>query len=167
MLSIGSKILPTKGIVYLLNLILKSFTLQQRSTSNLYNSITQQELDVILHARKSLFSKNKPWEKTINEPLFDIAMGSYDGAEICELVGLYMLSFLGKVYWIQNVGLRENSSLKITITTNLKTVNFLDVTFNLCTRKYQPYNKPNDTPTYINVNSNHPPNIIKALPNSI
>ena len=28
MLSIGSKILPTNGIVYLLNLILKSFTLQ-------------------------------------------------------------------------------------------------------------------------------------------
>ena len=61
----------------------------------------------------------------------------------------------------------ENFGLKITITTNLKTVNFLDVTFNLCTGKYQPLNKPNDTPTYINVNSNHPPNIIKALPNSI
>ena len=57
--------------------------------------------------------------------------------------------------------------MKITITTNLKTVNFLDVTFNLCTGKYQPYKKPNDTPTYINVNSNHPPNIIKALPNNI
>ena len=61
----------------------------------------------------------------------------------------------------------ENSGLKITITTNLKTVNFFDVTFNLCTGKYQPYNKPNDTLIYINVNSNHPPNIIKALPNSI
>ena len=122
-------------------------------------------------------------------------MGSYDGAEICELVGLYILSFLGKVYGIQNVGLyrddglaclhkisgpasdkirkdiirtfRENFGLKITITTNLKTVNFLDVTFSLCTGKYQPYKKPNDTPTYINVNSNHPPNIIKALPNNI
>ena len=57
--------------------------------------------------------------------------------------------------------------MKITITTNLKIVNFLDVTFNLCTGKYQPYNKPNDTPTYINVNSNLPPNIIKVLPNSI
>ena len=119
-------------------------------------------------------------------------MGSYDGAEICEFVGLYIL---GRVNGIQNVGLyrddglaclhkisgpaldkirkdmirtfRENFGLKITITTNLKTVNFLDVTFNLCTGKYQPLNKPNDTPTYINVNSNHPPNIIKALPNSI
>ena len=62
---------------------------------------------------------------------------------------------------------RENVGLKTTITTNLKTVNFLDVTFNLCTGKYQPYKKPNDTPTYINVNSNHPPNIIKALSNNI
>ena len=121
-------------------------------------------------------------------------MGSYDGAEICELVGLYILSFLGKVCGIQNVGLyrddglacfrkisgpssdkiqkdmirtfRENFGLKITIATNLKTVSFLDVIFNFCIGKYQPYKKPNDTPTYINVNSNHPPNIIKALPNS-
>ena len=102
-------------------------------------------------------------------------MGSYDGAEICELVGLYILSFLGKVYGIQNVGLyrddglaclhkisgpasgkiwkdtirtfRQSFGLKITITTNLKTVNFLDVTFNFCTGKYQPFNKPNVTPT--------------------
>ena len=43
----------------------------------------------------------------------------------------------------------------------------MDVTFNLCTGKYQPYKKPNDTPTYINVNSNHSPNIIKALPDNI
>ena len=108
-------------------------------------------------------------------------MGSYDCAEICKLVGLYMPSFLGKVYGIQNVGFYrddglaclcnisgpasdktrkdmirtfwENSGLKINITTNLKTVNFLDVTFNLCTGKYQPFNKPNDAHTYINVNS--------------
>ena len=43
----------------------------------------------------------------------------------------------------------------------------MDVTFNLCTGKYQPYKKPNDTPAYINVNSNHLPNVIKALPNNI
>ena len=94
-------------------------------------------------------------------------MASYDGAEICELHGLYILSILGKVYGIQNAALyrddglaflhkisapaldkirkdmirlfRENFGLKITITTNLKTVNFLDVTFKLCTGKYQPY----------------------------
>ena len=60
-----------------------------------------------------------------------------------------------------------NFGFKLTIATNLKTVNFLDVTFNLCTREYQPYNKPNDTPTYITVNSNQLPNIIKAFPDNI
>ena len=163
---------------------------------NFYASITQQQLDIILHTRKSLlFSKDKPWEKTINKSLFDITMGINDGAEVCELVGLYVLSILVEVYGIQNVVLyqddglvclrkiigpvsdkirkdivrtfRENFSLKITITTNLKIVNFLDGTFDLCTGRYQPYKKPNDILTYINVNSNYPSNIIKPLPDSI
>ena len=88
-------------------------------------------------------------------------MGSYNGAEICKLVGLYILSILGKIYGIQNVCLnqdgglaclhiisgsasdkirkdiirtfRENFGVKATITTNVKTGNFLDVTFDLCT----------------------------------
>ena len=125
---------------------------------------------------------------------FDIKMGSYDGAKIYELVGLYILCILGRVYGIQNVGLyrddglaylhkisgsasdkirkdiirtsQENFGLEITMITNLKTFNFLDVTFNLCTGKYQPYKKPSDTPTCINFKSNHPPNIIKALPDT-
>ena len=92
--------------------ITKHLLLKAIEHAKLYTSITQQELDIILHARKSLlFSKNKPWEKTINESLFDITMGSYDGAEICELVGLYILSFLGKVYGIQNVGLYRDDGL--------------------------------------------------------
>ena len=35
------------------------------------------------------------------------------------------------------------------------------------TGKYQPYNKPNNNPLYINILSNHPPNIIKNLPGNI
>ena len=38
-------------------------------------------------------------------------MGSYDGAEFCELVGFYILSVLGKVYGIQNVGLYRDDAL--------------------------------------------------------
>ena len=63
-----------------------------------YTRITQEELDIILHARKTLlFSRYKTWKKPINESLFDIAMESYDGAEICERVSLYILSILGKM----------------------------------------------------------------------
>ena len=49
----------------------------------------------------------------------------------------------------------------------MKAINFLDVTLNLTTRKYQPYKKPDDNPLYINILSNHPPNIIKNLPSNI
>ena len=49
----------------------------------------------------------------------------------------------------------------------MKAVNFLDVTLNLTTGKYQPYNKPDNNPLYINIVSNHPPNIIKNLPRNI
>ena len=49
----------------------------------------------------------------------------------------------------------------------MKAVNFLDVTLNLTTGKYQPYNKPDNNLLYINILYNHPPNIIKNLPENI
>ena len=61
----------------------------------------------------------------------------------------------------------KDIGLKITIQTNIKIVNFLDVTLNLVTGTYQPYTKPNNLPLYINKNSNHPPNIVKAIPGSV
>ena len=62
---------------------------------------------------------------------------------------------------------KEDFDLSITCETNLKAVNFLDVTLNLATAKYQPYNKPDNNPLYISILSNHPPNIIKNLPGNI
>ena len=62
---------------------------------------------------------------------------------------------------------KQKFDLNITSKTNLKIVNFLDVTLNLSTGKYQPYNKPDNDPLYIDVNSDHPPNITKNLPDSI
>ena len=111
-------------------------------------------------------------------------MGSYDGAEICELVGLFILNHLGNSFGKENIGLYrddglaiiknksarladktrkelhkafEQFGLKITAESNLHVVNFLDVTFDLSTGKHKPYRKPNDDPLYINKHSNHPP----------
>ena len=61
----------------------------------------------------------------------------------------------------------ETLGLKITIEPNLTKVDFLDVTFNLETESFQPFRKPNDTPTYIHKDSNHPPHIKKNLPTAI
>ena len=57
--------------------------------------------------------------------------------------------------------------LKIEIETNLKIENFLDDTFNLTNSTYKPYRKLNDNLQYIHISSNHPPHIIKHLPDSI
>ena len=56
---------------------------------------------------------------------------------------------------------------RITIHTNLRIVNFLDITLNLIKGTYEPYKKENDTPIYIHTSSNHPPTITKQIPKSI
>ena len=61
----------------------------------------------------------------------------------------------------------KDLGLHITIQTNLKIVNFLDMTFNLNSGKYYPYRKPNDMPLYIHRLSNHPPLILKHPPAAI
>ena len=59
---------------------------------------------------------------------------------------------------------KEDFDLSITCKTNFKSVNFLDVILNLTNDKYQPYNKPDNNPTYINILSNHRANTNKNLP---
>ena len=157
--------------------------------------ISKDEISVIKHARKSLlFNNGKPWIKKDSSSLFDVTMGSFDGAEICELVGLFILNHLGSRFGKQNIGLYrddglailknksarladktrkelhkifEQFDLKITAEANLQVVNFLDVTFDLSTGKFKPYRKPNDDPIYVNKDSNHPPCIIRQLPTAI
>ena len=61
----------------------------------------------------------------------------------------------------------KGEGLSITIDTNLTETDFLDVSLNLKNGSYSPYRKPDNYPSYINVNSNHPPSIIKELPNMV
>ena len=39
---------------------------------------------------------------------FDVTMGSFDGAEICELVGLYILYILSTKYGRNHYGLEKS-----------------------------------------------------------
>ena len=57
----------------------------------------------------------------------------------------------------------KDTGFAIDIETNLKIVDFLDITFNLNNGTYRPYKKPNDLLSYINKPSNHPPQIINQL----
>ena len=57
--------------------------------------------------------------------------------------------------------------LLVHVSTNLKTVDFPDASFDLNQSVYKPYRKRNNNPIYIDKNSNHPPNILKQLLKSI
>ena len=167
-----------------------------------YTEITEDQLKIIKHARKSLLFSANPnvdskepatWTKTKGP--FDVTMGAPDGAEVCEMVGLFLLSKIEAEFPQLNCGIYRDDGLathdriggrnmniihqrlrdlflryglSITIEPpNIKIVNFLDVTMNLKTATYCPYRKPNDTTKYVNVLSNHPPTVIKGIPKSI
>ena len=52
------------------------------------------DFSFILHCCKSLlFSNNEAWRKKQIESCFDVTTGIFDGAEVCELVGIYILYF--------------------------------------------------------------------------
>ena len=157
-------------------------------------NINEENKNIIFHARKSLlFNNNQTWMKKGGD-LFDVTMGAYDGAEICELVGIFMLEKIGNYFDKNNVelyrddglavfknvsgpeserikkklqSLFKEEGLELVIECNKKVVDYLDVTFDLKSGTYKPYSKPGDIIQYINVQSNHPPNIIKQIPKTI
>ena len=118
-------------------------------------------------------------------------MGAYDGAEVCELVGLLILDNLRRHFPEINSGLYRDDGLgvykhigkcnmerkkkdiikmfkgmglDITIDINMTTVNFLDVTLSIKDGKFWPYAKPNNTLKYVHTQSNHPKHVIKQIP---
>ena len=55
----------------------------------------------------------------------------------------------------------QTHGLKSKIKCNLKSVDYLHITFDLNTESYRSYRKPNNDTRYINAKSNHPPSILK------
>ena len=156
-----------------------------------YTHISEEQEKIIFSCRKSiLVYSGEIWEKTENKD-FDVTQGSYDGAEVCELVGLFLLSQLTQLNI--NVGIYRDDGLcvvrltnrqsenlkkqlcqifqqfglKITIEANKKIVDFLDVTLDLNRGEFRPFIKENNKPTYVHSKSNHPPSIIRNIPASI
>ena len=75
---------------------------------------------IIPHARKSLlFNNQQTWIKTDSE-LFDVTMGADDGAEVCKLVGNYLLYKLSKLYEKKDIGLQRDDGLRIRVDQNQK-----------------------------------------------
>ena len=99
------------------------------------------------------------------------AIGTFNGAEVCELVGTFLLEKIGEICNEGDIGLYRDDGLaifrnkcgtqlekikkklqrlfkehdlEITAETNQKMVNYLDVTLNLRDGTFRPYHKPGD-----------------------
>lgn len=123
-------------------------------------------------------------------------MGSLDSAESLDLVGLFILYNLTvhNEISLNNIGIYRDDGLmvgnnstgskvdklrkwihrvfkslhlKVKINSNIKQVDFLDVTLNLHLNNFQPFLKNNANPIYINPNYNHPTPVIKHIPSSV
>ena len=162
--------------------------------SKLYISITNKDIKAISHARNPLLYYNdEPWVRK-GESNFDVSMGAYSGAELCELIGIFMLSLLSKHINKNHIGLYRDDGLAILKNTsgpeaeklkkkfqklfkekyldliiqcNLKITNYLDTSLNLNDGSYRSYRKPNEETNYTHINSDHPPSIIKEIPRSV
>ena len=75
--------------------------------------ITNEDKVIIKHARKSLLNNNsEPWMEK-HSRLFDVTMGAYDGAEVCELVGKFLLYKLSLKCNRNKIGLCRDDGLAI------------------------------------------------------
>ena len=128
--------------------------------------IADDDLQLIKHCKKSLlFNNGEAWKEKLSDSPFDVITGSYDGAEICGFVRIYILFHLTTFIGKNDVGPYRDDGLiillqlngeqtervrkrvtetfkifgfKIKIMTNLPDVNFLDATFDLRTNTYRP-----------------------------
>ena len=157
---------------------------------SIFVHISDFERKIILQAKQSLLFHKDVVRVKKGHSNFNVGMGSLDGTETYELVGLFLLSKLQNlkvnlgIYPDDGLGvcamisrqiekikkemcqIFNKYNLKITVDVNHKIVHFLDVTFDLHSGTYKPYMKPNNTPLYVNKDSNHPPSVIKKIAGS-
>ena len=115
-------------------------------------------------------------------------MGFFDGAECCEIVGLFLLEEIKSLGLDSGLyrddglmvtdlpprevekikkklsGIFRNQNLEIVIEANKKKVEFLDIYMDLEKEEFGPFRKPGDTPVYVNIESNHPRKVLENIP---
>ena len=116
---------------------------------------------------------------------FDVSIGAYDGAEICELVGCVLLYSINKIMDPSSHGLYHDDGLIIVDKSTPKKcddirkrlyklfdefgfrLDYLDVTLNLHSGTVSPFRKRNQDLRYVNRGSNHPTQVFKHVPKGI
>ena len=75
--------------------------------------ITRKDVEVIFHARKPvLYNDGEAWVKKEGGS-FDVTMGTYNGAKVCDFIGIYMLYLIEKKYDLKNIGPYRDDGLAV------------------------------------------------------
>ena len=86
-------------------LIKESLLKQSLDLAEKYINVSSEDKAIVKHARKSLLFKIKK-----ENGLIDVTMGAYDGAEVCELVGIFILYQLSRKYNKNNIDLYRDDA---------------------------------------------------------
>ena len=162
-----------------------------------FTTITEQDKQLFRESRRALLHHGESYWTKIKNPEFDVPQGAYDGAECCEICGLFLLDKVISAnigLTKENCGIYRDDGLAATdangqtgqkIVTELrriflshglrlskcehglKSVDFLDLTFNLDTHTFEPFRKDDNPPLYIHKHSNHPKSITNQIPKMI
>ena len=98
-------------IVYFYPSITEDLLSKSLEYARTIKAIDEKVVKVIMHSRRSLlFDKDSVWVKK-NNPNFDVTIGSYDGAELCELTSLYILSVMDSEFGKEKIGLYRDDGL--------------------------------------------------------
>ena len=148
--SIKQRILTTKEILHLSNLIswifiMKELLLNRINHARNFVDITDEQLEIILNCRKfTLHYKNSTWIKNTTDN-FDIPMGAYDSTQISHFSSQRVMAQKHQEFKRKFFRAFKLLGFKIETMSNLKVVNFLD----------------------INVISNQPRLIIRQIPHAV
>ena len=92
--------------------ITESLLSEAISFAKKFTTISDKDIDIIMHRRKSLlFDNETAWTEKNHNSMFDVTTGSFDGAEICKLIGLFLLNNLSEKYGKNKVGLYRDHGL--------------------------------------------------------
>ena len=150
--------------------------------------VSEEEKNLFVHTKQSLLWDGKEvWVKKGNS-LFDVTMGSFDGAETCDTIGLLLLSELSHLpinaglyrddlLSVSSLGARQvekvgqqmreifrRHGLGLKVEANMQATDFLDVFLDLKAGTHRAWVKPEQVIHYVHRESNHPAHVLKNIP---
>ena len=82
------------------------------SLASNHTTVSLEDICITKHSRKSLlFHLEQAWKTKQSSSCFDVTRGSYDGAELCELIGIFSQPVLQDIINKEAMGLHRDAGI--------------------------------------------------------